>query len=344
VRLLPFGLDPVAERAVFGIRVSVRQGETFERVAPEPLSLLTQRRRLDAFLAEQAVAAGVVFREGTGVRTVDRENSHIVVRAGQETFEGRVLIAADGANGPSAKLAGVDVRRQLGIALEGNVSPDVYPETWKSTLGIDVGGAPGGYGWLFPKADHVNIGVGGWYHIGPTLRTRLEAMTRFYGFEADSLWGVRGHPLPIRLPGSPLAAGNVLLVGDAAGLLDPLTGEGIFAAIWSGRAAARHVARYLAGESGTLDGYRREVTIELLPDLETCNQLHFLFHAMPPAWAELVRRSSRAWRLVAALMTGDFTYAGIKRRSRVLGAGIDLASAGVGAAARWRHHPALEER
>jgi geranylgeranyl reductase family protein len=341
-RLLPFDLGPIAERVIYGLRVSVRQGHAFERVSSQPLSLLTQRRHLDAHLVQRAVAVGARFQDGTGVRAVERENGHLVLRAGRDSFRGRVLVAADGGNGPVARLAGIDARRHMGIALEGNVTADPFPEWWEQMLGIDVGSAPGGYSWLFPKGNHVNIGVGGWYHIGPSLRARLHAMTLFYGFDPHQLWGVRGHPLPIRLPGSPLVDGNVLLVGDAAGLLDPLTGEGIFAAIWSGRAAARHIARYLAGETTTLDGYRRDVAAELLPDLEVCTQLHFLFHAMPPAWAQLVRRSTRAWRLVASLMTGDFTYSAIRRRSRALAMGIDVTSSGVRLAARLRHHPALD--
>jgi geranylgeranyl reductase family protein len=340
-RLLPFDLAPVVERTIYGIRVSVREAQTFERRTSEPLSYLTQRRRLDAFLAQKAVDAGATFRERAPMTSVGRAGRSVTIRAGRESFEGRVLIAADGANGPTARLAGVHLRRHMGIALEGNITPEPYPESWSHIFGIDVGGAPGGYGWLFPKGDHLNIGVGGWYHIGPTLRDRLHSMTNFYGFDPCALWGVRGHPLPVRLPDSPLVHDNVLLVGDAAGLLDPLTGEGIFAAIWSGRSAAEHVSRYLVEETSTLEAYRRDVARALLPDLATCNQLHFLFHVMPPAWAQLVRRSSRAWDLVAALMTGDFTYARIKARSHLLGLGIDAGSAGIQLAARLRRHPAL---
>jgi menaquinone-9 beta-reductase len=75
----------------------------------------------------------------------------------------------------------------------------------------------------------VNIGVGGWYHIGPNLRPMLESLVTYYGFDPRSLHSVRGHPLPVRLGGAPLSHGNVILVGDAAGLLDPLTGEGSLA-------------------------------------------------------------------------------------------------------------------
>src|SRR5579872_4717814 len=74
-RLLPFDLSPVAERVIYGLRVSVHRSNSFEREAQEPLSYLTQRRRFDAFLAEKAVGAGAVLRERLGVRAVDRGRS-----------------------------------------------------------------------------------------------------------------------------------------------------------------------------------------------------------------------------------------------------------------------------
>ena len=109
-------------------------------------------------------------------------------------------------------------------------------------MGLNLGGIPGGYGWIFPKRDHLNIGLGGWKHVGPSLRARLDELVRLYGFDPGDLWGLRGHHLPLRSSTTPLVSGNLLLVGDAAGLVDPLTGEGIHAAIRSGRAAAHHMA------------------------------------------------------------------------------------------------------
>jgi flavin-dependent dehydrogenase len=288
---------------------------------------VTQRRRLDAYLAERAEAAGADFRQRAEVRAVERSDGLVTVRTDRESFHGRALVAADGANGPTARLAGLRIDRSKEIALEGNITPEAgYPEEWRDVFGIDVGAVPGGYGWLFPKGDHVNIGVGGLSSIGPTLRARLDRLTRFYGFDPRAFWGLRGHPLPVRRRGSALVAGNILAVGDAAGLLDPMSGEGIYAAIWSGRAAARRLALYVSGAERSLDGYRRDIEGEIEPDLETARQLHALFHLAPHIWARFVRRSPRAWRLICGLATGDATYAGIKRRSAVLATAIELAA------------------
>ena len=89
---------------------------------------------------------------------------------------------------------------------------------------IELGTIPGGYGWVFPKGDHVNVGVGGWESEGPRLRMHLDELCRRHGIESDGLESVRGHRLPLRRGGFVPARGRMLLVGDAAGLVDPLTG------------------------------------------------------------------------------------------------------------------------
>lgn len=326
--LLPFDLGGVAERTIHQLQVSVRAGKSYVRRSDAPLTYMTQRRKLDAFLAEQAVNAGAVLRERASLREIELGDGRVTVRTGKETFRGRALVGADGANGKTARLAGIPVQRTMGIALEGNVSLTAGDgERWRETFAVDVGGSPGGYGWLFPKGDHVNVGVGGTWHVGPSLRDRLLHLTQYYGFAPESLWGVNGHPLPVYRRGSAVWKDNAVLVGDAAGFVDPLTGEGIFSAVKSGQIAAAHLAAHASGAVEDLAGYGREIEEDLVPDLLVSIQLHEIFHIAPPIAAEMVKRSSRMWRLVCALLTGKIGYAGVKERSEILGHAIDIASA-----------------
>jgi len=313
-RLLPFDLSQVVERTAYGVRFSLRQSRGFVRSSSEPLTFITQRAALDTLLADQAVRAGVIWRQRTPVRVVERYATHVVVHAGRETFEGRTLVAADGANGPTARLAGVPMARRLGIAYEANVPAPTGPGSrWQSMIGLDLGSPAGGYGWMFPRGDHVNIGVGGWLHTVASLRPLLDRLIRFYGFDPSSAWGVRGYHLPMRRPDAPLVWENVLLTGDAAGLLDPLTGEGIHAAICSGRAAASHLAAYLDGAAPDLWGYARELAAELLPDLHVAARLHARIDRAPGAFFAGVRYMPRAWDLVCRILRGDQTYVGVVR-------------------------------
>jgi flavin-dependent dehydrogenase len=117
-----------------------------------------------------------------------------------------------------------------------------------------------------------------------------------------------------------------VVVGDAAGLLDPLTGEEIYAAIASGITAARHLAGYADGQISALGGYQRELERGLLAELRVAIQMRDLFHLAPWLWAKLLNRSDRIWNVVCRLLTGDQTYFDIKRRFPGLDVAVDVGS------------------
>jgi flavin-dependent dehydrogenase len=251
----------------------------------------------------------------------------VTVRTPADSYRGRVLIGADGANGVTARTAGLDGPRDLAVAYEGNIPfPEGLPAEWEETAALDLGLIPGGYGWLFPKGDHVNIGAGGWKYTAPTLRARLDQVTRHYGFAPHQLAGLRGHHLPVRRPGAPIAGGRVALVGDAAGLVDPLSGEGIYAAIASGAAAARHALAAIDGRARDLRGYEREIVRRLGPELRASSRLQDVFNLAPPVYVALLRRSDLLWMLLCRIIRGEGDYAGFKRRAGPIGLAIDAAS------------------
>lgn len=221
--LLPFSLEPVIERTISGIEVTVNLTHRFAREYPRPLTYMTQRTRLDELLVEKAAAAGTVVHDGEGVAGLDLAADGVRVQTAGGVYEGRVLVGADGANGIVARAVGLEGGRRLAVALEGHYpAGGIAAERWRSALAMDLGIIRGGYGWLFPKADHLNIGVGGWLHFGPSLRQRLNRLVHYFGLGDQAPSYLRGHRLPIRTAGAPLTRGRVILTGDAAGLIDPL--------------------------------------------------------------------------------------------------------------------------
>ncbi|MCH8063106.1 MAG: geranylgeranyl reductase family protein [Chloroflexi bacterium] len=325
--LLPFDLTSVTERTAKGLHFSFRQGNGFNRTSEHDLVYLTQRLKLDQLLVEKAVESGASLRERCFIRSVERQPTRVVVRANGCAFEGSVLVGADGANGVTARLSGLKVRLAQGIAMEGNITPrGRFPSEWENVVGLDIGCTPGGYGWLFPKSDHINIGMGAWRHFGPSLKESLGRLVRYYGFEPADIWGLRGHHMPVRLPGSALMDGNILLVGDAAGLLDPFTGEGIHSAIWSGQAAARAISAYIASKSDNLEEYRTDVEEGLGLDLKVSRQYQDLFHLTPRFYMWVAKNTSVLWGLTCRLMRGDQTYCGVMKNHRKLETAVELIS------------------
>ena len=247
LRQVPCDITPVVERVVHNFELRLHHHRSFRRTSAEPLIVMTQRRRLDAYLAEQAVAAGAAFRDGTRVERVEIGPNGASATVGGERFTADILVGADGANGVVAKAAGLDAGIERGIALEGNVPWALLDETrFATTAVIEIGAPAGGYGWLFPKADHANLGVGGWASEGPHLRDHLARLARAYSIDPDAITGLRGHRLPMRRVGASTPASNrVVIVGDAAGLVDPLSGDGMYEAFVSARLAAEAI---VAGE------------------------------------------------------------------------------------------------
>jgi flavin-dependent dehydrogenase len=225
------------------------------------------------------------------------------------TYAARVLIGADGANGVTARAAGLTTQFEEAVALEGNLpyAQDI-PQDWRDYVGLDLGGLAGGYGWVFPKGEHLNVGVGAWKYAAFTLRPKLGDLCRRYSFDTARLENLRGHHLPLRTSRSPIASGPIALVGDAAGLIDPLSGEGIHMAFASGRLAADHALRYLAGETKSMGSYQRAVDAELQPELDVSRRLQELFHFAPPPYLALMRRNRKFWLFFCHLIRGELTY------------------------------------
>jgi geranylgeranyl reductase family protein len=249
LRHLPCGVDPVVERVVDRMVVRARYRTTIDRTSARPLIAMTQRRRLDLHLAEQAAAAGADFRDAAPVSGVEVGESGVTAGVGPSRVHASFLVGADGANGVVARAAGLGDGIVRGVALEGNAPWSALDEGRYATgAWVELGVVPGGYGWVFPKGDHANVGVGGWMQEGPRLREHLDRLASKHGVDRALLTDVRGHRLPMRELGAPAARGRVLLVGDAAGLVDPLSGDGMYEAFVSARLAAEAILADRPGE------------------------------------------------------------------------------------------------
>jgi geranylgeranyl reductase family protein len=295
VKQLPISVDPVVEEVVDRFELGFRYGTRFVRGGERPLVLMTQRRRLDAFLAEQAAAAGADFRDDLRVTAVEGEGT---VRFDGSAAHADVIIGADGVNGLTARALGFGDRRH-GVALEGNVSyVHAREDRWRGRAVVELGTVPGGYAWVFPKGDHVNVGVGGWHTEGPRLRKHLERACLGYGIPYERLESVRGYRLPMRRAGETSRRGRVLLVGDAAGLVDPLSGDGIYEALLSSRLAAEAV---LAGD---LESYGARLAQELDPMMSASWSAKLAFDRFPRL-AFMIARMPPAWRLAERLLRDE---------------------------------------
>ena len=302
VRQLPFTVEPVVEdrarRFTFGLDFC----HHFERRTKEPLVLLTQRSRLDHYLVEQAIEAGAEFRDGVNLDPRD--------------VEARLVICADGANGHTARALGIADDRDYGVALEANLPHGaVDPERFRGSLVLELGVLPGGYGWVFPKGDHVNVGVGGWAREAPTLRAQLSRFCREYELDESALENVRGYRLPLLRSTTTLAKGRVALIGDAAGLVDPLSGDGIYEAFLSARLVSGAALDVLDGRAEGLEPYAHAVRSALASQLAAAWSAKMALDRFPRLTYAAVR-SPYVWKAVESLIGGDVPSPGAMRGLR----------------------------
>lgn len=308
-------LSPVTEREIYGVRVSAAMKRRFDRTSPNLLARMTQRSRLDAYLAEQAAAAGADFRDGHGASEIEVTATRAVVRSNGDVYQSRVLIGTDGVNGMTSRALGLAPTGEHAVALEANYPlDDDLARDWERFIALDLGGIPGGYAWVFPKGDHLNVGVGGWTSIGPTLRARLSEYCGFYGFDESRLFGHRGYRLPLRQDNQPIVKGAAMLAGDAAGLVDPLSGEGIWAAFVSGRLAAAEAGRYLGEEVADLRGYQRALDAEMRDELLASRRLMALFQRLPAFSVLMLKYNNVFWRYLTEIIRGDITYPDLPKK------------------------------
>lgn len=314
VHELPFGVEPVVEQVVDTLRFRLGYGGHYSRASRRPLILMTQRRKLDEYLAGKAADAGAAFRDGQRVREIERRGDGFVVSAGADRIRASVVVGADGANGIAGRALDLETPRVNCVALEGNLDHGHAAGRGHDHRAavLEFGIVPGGYGWIFPKRDHLNFGVGGWETAGPRLRADLARLCRAHRVDGGELTELRGHRLPLRRRGAVAARGRALLVGDAAGLVDPITGDGMFECFVSARLATDAIADVLDGRATGVEAYGRRLEQRLAPLVSLSWSAKMAFDRYPGTVFNLTRLPI-VWPIVERVMWGELEHPGLAR-------------------------------
>jgi len=319
---IPFDISPVFETSIHSIRFSRGFTEQFQRHSDEPLIHCAMRDRVDDFLLQKALKAGAKVLFGEKVTEVIQDVAKVSVKTKTGSYSSRILIGADGASSAVARLTGLRENILPGLAWEAEIKAcEESVKRFSQTVFLDWGAFPGGYGWVFPKGDHFSIGVGGpaalskwmmpYYErfLGYFQRNLQESSDRSINLETLSM---RSWPIPVRVEKSNFHSGRIMVAGDAGGLTDPLTGEGIYYAVRSGNLAAQTCSGYLQGRTSNLDSYSREVNLQLMPELMEANKIKHIFNAVPLKIHRFVRDSDRGWRAFGRVLRGERKYADVR--------------------------------
>jgi geranylgeranyl reductase family protein len=308
----PFLLEnPVPKRIVTQTRLAAPGTSDSALNLDQPL-LIYSRTDLNQLLLNRAAAAGVEIAK-THVSSIERSGEGWTVRTRSGSVSADWCIVATGArNGlrnVGTELCGADTMIALGYFVPGD----------RSAIDIQFLPKLDGYIWVFPRCGHMSVGICGKGEPATALRKRLELYmnSRNLPIEGSQFYS---HTLPcLATPswnGNRVAGEGWLAVGDAAGLVDPVTGEGLYYALRSAELAARTII------SGATDSsYRRWLRREIATDLEIGSRLagrlfrgSFLGASFPSRMVQFTRRSPSVKAVIQDLFSGTQPYHGLKAR------------------------------
>jgi geranylgeranyl reductase family protein len=314
-KLLGFDFSSVTRDTVRGARVTCGAKRSFTKSYPKPLIHMVMRDEFDQLLVQRAREAGAALTENERVGQVEITEKGVQVETANRNIAAQIVVGADGARSLVAASAGLMQNVDLGIGLEAEISvPGQRLVQWESLMGLDIGHMRGGYGWVFPKKDHLSVGVGSPLRQAKRLKYGYQATLESHGLKDCPATMIRSHWLPVRRKGMAIQSGRCLLLGDAAGLVDPVTGEGICNAIRSARIAAPVIERYLQGSVADLREYEAAVDKRIMPELKAARALARGFAWFPGLVFNAVESSDRLWNACCRLLRGEDTYISLKRR------------------------------
>ena len=325
---LPFDFDNLVEAVPDSVRFTFPDQPAVEVPLPDRPVTMVMRSRFDAFLLAQA---GAEVWARTPVTAVSESRTAVQVEVGGRRLTARYLVGADGAASQVARKLGLRRNRQLGGSLEAEIPLNGHPEL-RSKYGTRAvfafGVIPWGYAWSFPKRDHLSVGIG---RVRPGKVDLASALTREMVRMGIPRNGAEfhGHPLPCyqappwpfwreagplrprnagRHPQEPLSTRRSLLIGDAAGLVDPLMGEGIRYAMASARLAAEAIIQ------DDLATYEYKVWNEIGHSLATAGLTAHTYYRIPRFGFQVGLSNPATIRQLIDVLTERSSYRGIGRR------------------------------
>jgi geranylgeranyl reductase family protein len=305
-----FDFSPAISLKVNTIRYTWKMEDpaeaTLERTEP---IWMVRRDVFDHFLIQQAQSQGAELKDGTEVAGIEFKGDRWQVNTANGPFEGRYLIAADGAKGPMARWLGFKERK---ARFAGAIEAEAPTEGNNGhTIHFDFGMVKNGYIWNFPKVDGYSIGIGT-FRGGDNqpLQDIATNYSRSFGVDFKSLQKY-GHPLWLWDGDQKLHTQNALLAGEAACVVDPFTAEGIRPSIFSGLRAAEAIDQALGGSTNALENYSRVMQEEWGSDMVWAQRLANVFYRVPGIAYRIGVKKPAATNKMVQILCGQLRYSDV---------------------------------
>ncbi len=310
-RHLPFAIDHVVERSCFRAELNWPWPPLhFETERPTPIVAMTMRSTFDAFMASQAEQCGAHLESNCPVTALKRSDSGVELQTIEGPVQARFAIIADGAHSRTARAAGWPEIPRLIPALEHEITVSEKDfERLSRTARFDLQFPRHGYAWVFPKRAHLSVGLLSMRPGRVNLPQSFERYLSQLRLEKICSCERHGHVIPVVPRPGGFARGRLLLVGDAAGLVDPVTAEGISNALHTGELAAASLLETGFNPEKAGARYENKIRQGVLPELKAAAWLAWLLYEKPKAASWFFRNhGARLAEKVTDITLGQATY------------------------------------
>ncbi|GGE41582.1 geranylgeranyl reductase family protein [Psychroflexus planctonicus] len=312
-RNMPFDVSTAVEREFFDVDIRFDAKKfALNTIRKSPIISMIMRDEFDYLIVQKAEELGVEVLQGEKLISLDFQSEYTTLTTTNQQIQAKFIIAADGALSATAKLAGWQETRMMCPALEYEIKvPDEDFERLSKSARFDIDVVPYGYGWSFPKKNHLSVGVGNFTKSNKkiNLKENYKEYLKMLSIETVLEEQAHGFIIPISPRKDGFVKHNVFLIGDAAGFADPLTAEGISNAIYSGKLAAEAIAESDLNLVEAEKLYNEKLNHKLIPELELGVKLAALFYENKTLRNLLLKKfGQRAAEYMTDIFMGDRTY------------------------------------